>query len=153
MTNCRTRERDMQTKQSKLGLTVNPIPTFSTGTSTLAFMCQNSIQKRDGVFYIAIYFFIFLSVQKSPPILSKSARQYPEFETKPEIKHNVGEEILFHYDCSCSDIPSERSSQHSLMERKSQSRRQVLCQTNIEAVYFGHIFLSFFFLLGEHWFF
>lgn len=56
-------------------------------------------------------FFIFLSVRKSPPVLSKTARYYLELEGETEIMHNLGEEILFHYHDTYADIPTEGSSE------------------------------------------
>lgn len=84
--------------------------------------------------------FIFLSVRKSPPVLSMTTRYYLELETETEIKHNLGEEILFHcHDCSYFDIPTEGSSQSSLI-RCFQGSRQVLCQINIGVVYLDTLF-------------
>lgn len=55
--------------------------------------------------------FVFLSVRKSPPVLSKTESYYLELETETEIMQNLGEEILFHYhDTFHSGIPTEERS-------------------------------------------
>jgi len=66
---------------------------------------------------------LFLSVRKSPPVLSKT-RYYLELETETEAMHNLGEEILFHnHDASYFYIPTEGSSQSSLIRCFQRSSR------------------------------
>lgn len=101
-------------------------------------VCMTKMNRKKDWFCTSHYpVLIFLSVRKSPPVQSKTSRYYLKLETETKIKHDSGEEILFH----CHDFSTEESSLSSLI-RCFQSSTSVLCQINkyinIEVVYFGH---------------